>query len=120
MVGTLTAQYYIKTEPSDTYRTQHKGGMGITGMKTKEGDYVAKVLYTSTHNTLLFFTNQGRVYRLKAAHIMQSGTRSSKGVPIINLIPTLNQDEKVTAVSYTHIDAADELPWVALGGRRFI
>jgi DNA gyrase subunit A len=98
MVVTLTAQNYIKRMPSDTYRTQHKGGMGITGMKTKEGDYVAKVIYTSTHNTLLFFTNQGRVYRLKAADIMQSGTRTSKGVPIINLIPTLNKGEKVTEI----------------------
>lgn len=98
MVVTLTAQNYIKRISADTYRTQNKGGMGVTGMKTKEGDYVAKVLATSTHNRLLFFTNQGRVYLLKAADIALSSSRTSKGVPIINIIPALNPGEKVTEI----------------------
>ncbi len=98
MIVTLTAQNYIKRMSTDTYRTQHKGGMGVTGMKTKEGDYVAEVISTSTHNTLLFFTNKGRVYTLKAREIVKSVNRASKGLPIINLIPSLTKGEKVTEI----------------------
>ena len=96
MVVTLTAENYVKRMSTDTYRKQGKGGVGVAGMKTKEGDYVAKVLTTSTHNRILFFTNQGRVFMLTAAEIPVSNSRTAKGTPIINFLPKLGQGEKVT------------------------
>lgn len=96
MVVTLTAQNYVKRMSTDTYRKQGKGGVGVAGMKTKEGDYVAKLLTTSTHNRILFFTNKGRVFLLSAAEITPSASRTTKGTPIINFLPGLAAGEKVT------------------------
>ena len=95
MVVTLTNENYIKRMSTDTYRRQGKGGVGVAGMKTKEGDYVAKILTTSTHHRLLFFTNKGRVFMLRAAEI-STGSRTAKGTPIINFLPGLASGEKVT------------------------
>ncbi len=96
MVVTLTSENYIKRMSTDTYRKQGKGGVGVAGMKMKEGDYVAKILTTSTHNRLLFFTNKGRVFMLRAADIIVSNSRTAKGTPIINFLPNLASGEKVT------------------------
>lgn len=98
MIITLTNEGYIKRMHANTYRTQHKGGAGITGIKTKEDDYVVKVLTTSTHNTLLFFTTAGRVYSLAAHEIPKAATRKARGTHLINIIPSLDKDEKVTEI----------------------
>lgn len=95
MVVTLTNENYVKRMSTDTYRRQGKGGVGVAGMKTKEGDYVAKILTTSTHHRLLFFTNKGRVFMLRAADI-STGSRVSRGTPIINFLPGLSAGERVT------------------------
>lgn len=96
VVVTLTHNNYIKRMPITSYRNQKRGGRGVTGMGTKEADFVENMLITTTHHTILFFTNRGRVYHLKAYEIAES-SRQAKGTAIINLLPIEN-DEKITAV----------------------
>ncbi len=96
VVVTLSSRGYIKRLPSDTYRTQRRGGKGVTGMKIRETDDVQLLLITDTHDTLLFFTNRGRVFQLKCYQVPES-SRQAKGLPVINLIP-IETDEHVTAV----------------------
>lgn len=95
-VITLTHFGYVKRLPADTYKSQKRGGKGITGLSTREEDFVENLFITSTHHYILFFTNMGRVYRLKAYQIPEAG-RTAKGTAIVNLLE-LNSDEKVTAV----------------------
>lgn len=95
-VVTLTNFGYVKRMPSDVYKTQRRGGRGITGLQTREEDFVNTIISTSTHDTLLFFTNKGRMFRLKAYQLPEAG-RQAKGTPIINLIPIEN-GEKITAL----------------------
>lgn len=85
VVITLTHSGYIKRLPVDTYRSQKRGGRGIQGMGTREDDFVEHLLSANSHSTLLFFSNRGRVYRLKAFEVPEFG-RTAKGIPIINLI----------------------------------
>ena len=96
VVITLTHGGYIKRISLDTYRKQKRGGRGVTGMGTKEADFVENLLVTTTHHTILFFTSRGRVYYLKAYEIAESN-RQAKGTAIINLLQ-LDKDEKITAV----------------------
>lgn len=96
VVITLTHNNYIKRIPVTTYRNQKRGGRGVTGMGTKEEDYVENMVITSTHNTVLFFTSKGLVYQLKGYEIPESG-RAAKGTAIVNLLP-LAKGEKITAV----------------------
>ncbi|QQY79769.1 DNA gyrase subunit A [Keratinibaculum paraultunense] len=96
VIITLTHFGYIKRVPEDVYKTQKRGGKGITGLTTRENDFVEDLFITSTHDTILFFTNKGKVYSLKAYEIPE-GTRQSKGTAIINLL-NLTGDEKVSAV----------------------
>jgi DNA gyrase subunit A len=96
VVITLTNYGYIKRMPLDTYRSQRRGGRGITGMGTKEEDAVAHVFATTTHHYILFFTNKGKVYRLRAYEIPESG-RQAKGTAIVNLI-YIDNDERINAV----------------------
>ena len=96
VVITLTHNNYIKRMPLDTYRRQKRGGVGVTGMGTKEADFVENILVTTTHHTILFFTNRGRVYCLKAYEINEA-SRQAKGTAIINLLQ-LESEEKITAV----------------------
>ena len=96
VVVTLTHNNYIKRMPITSYRNQKRGGRGVTGMGTKETDFVENMLITTTHHTILFFTNRGRVYHLKAYEIAES-SRQAKGTAIINLLP-LENNEKITAV----------------------
>ena len=96
MVIIMTRQNYIKRMSVDTWHTQARGGKGVIGIKTKEGDYVWKVLNTSTHHKVLFFTNTGRVYMRSAMDIPESSNRNSKGSALINFIPSLTPGEKVT------------------------
>ena len=97
MVLTLTRRGYIKRINANVYHTQNKGGRGIKGMGTKDEDAVNHLLYTSSLNTVLFFTNLGRVYRLKAYEIPEANSRNSKGIAAINLLP-LDSGEKVNAL----------------------
>jgi len=96
MVITLTHFGYIKRLPLDTYRSQKRGGKGVTALSTREEDFVEKLFITSTHHYILFFTNKGKVYRLKAYQIPEAG-RQAKGTAIVNLLE-LAGDEKVSAV----------------------
>ncbi|MBV4420043.1 DNA gyrase subunit A [Clostridium tyrobutyricum] len=93
---TLTHSGYIKRIAADTYSSQRRGGRGIQAMTTKEDDFVEHMFITSTHNYILFFTNKGRVYKLKGYEIPEAG-RTAKGTNIVNLIP-IDRDEKIQAV----------------------
>lgn len=91
---TVTNRGYIKRLHHDTYKTQRRGGKGITGMTTREEDVVKHTIICSTHDSLLFFTNKGRVFHLKAHEVPDSG-RTAKGLPLINLIG-VGQGEQIT------------------------
>lgn len=96
IVVTLTHQGYIKRLPASTYRTQRRGGRGIQGMGTNEDDFVEHLISTSTHDTLLFFTNKGKVYKVKGYEIPEF-SRTAKGLPIINVLQ-IESEEWVNAV----------------------
>ena len=93
IVVTLTNKGYIKRMTSETYKTQNRGGKGIKGMTTTEDDFVEKLLSMTTHDYIMFFSNKGKVYRMKGYEIPQF-SRQSKGLPIINLLP-LEKDEEI-------------------------
>mgnify|MGYP000495045331 FL=1 len=95
-VITLTHFGYVKRIPTDTYKSQRRGGKGIIGLSTREEDFVENLFTTSTHDYILFFTNKGKVYRLKAYEIPEAG-RHAKGTAIVNLLQ-LEPDEKITTV----------------------
>ena len=95
-VITMTKIGYIKRMSTDNFKSQHRGGKGIKGMETIEDDYIVEMLMTTSHHYLMFFTNTGRVYRIKAYEIPEA-SRTSRGTAIINLLP-LQPDEKITAM----------------------
>ena len=95
-VITLSHFGYIKRMPIDTYKSQKRGGKGITGMTTKEDDFVKQIFTASTHDTILFFTNKGKLYKLKGYQIPESG-RTAKGTAIVNLLK-LDSGEKVSTI----------------------
>ncbi len=95
-VFTLTNSGYIKRMPASIYSSQNRGGKGVKGMKTKEEDFAQNIIVASTHDNLLFFTNRGRMYRLKGYQIPES-SRQAKGSAIVNILP-VEKDEKVTAM----------------------
>lgn len=95
-VITMSHVGYIKRLPVDTYRSQRRGGRGIQGMTTREEDFVEELFIASTHSYILFFTDQGRVYRLKGYMIPEAG-RTAKGTNIVNLLP-IEQGEKISAI----------------------
>ena len=92
----LTHFGYIKRMPIDTYKSQKRGGKGITGMATREEDFVKQIFTASTHDTLLFFTNKGKVYRLRGYEIPEAG-RTARGTAIVNIL-SLDRGEKISAV----------------------
>ena len=96
MVISLTASGYVKRLPLATYRQQHRGGVGVMGMNLKDDDYIAHLHICSTHDFLLFFTNRGKVYRLKVYELPE-GSRTAKGSSLNNLLP-LREGERVMAV----------------------
>ena len=96
LVVTLTNKGYIKRVESDTYKAQRRGGVGIKGMTTNEEDFVENILSMTTHDYIMFFTNKGKVYRMKGYEVPLF-SRQSKGLPIINLLP-LEKDEKVNVM----------------------
>ena len=93
IVITLTGKGYIKRMTTETYKTQNRGGVGIKGMTTNEDDYVENIISMTTHDYLLFFTNKGKVYRIKGYEVPLY-SRQSKGLPIVNLL-SLDKDEEV-------------------------
>ncbi len=95
-VISLTHFGYIKRMPVDTYKSQKRGGKGITGMTTREDDFVKQIFTASTHDTILFFTNKGKMYRLRGFEIPEAG-RTAKGTAIVNLL-NVDAGEKVSAI----------------------
>ncbi|MHA6252968.1 DNA gyrase subunit A [Oceanobacillus sp. CAU 1775] len=104
IVITLTHHGYIKRLPASTYRTQKRGGRGIQGMGTNEDDFVEQLVSCSTHDTILFFTNKGKVYKLKGYEIPEFG-RTAKGIPIINVLQ-LDPEESINTI--ISVDEYDE------------
>ena len=100
MVVTVTHAGYVKRVPVEIYRSQKRGGKGVQGVSLKENDFVENLFVASTHDYVLFFTNLGKVYRLKV-HELPVGSRTTKGSAIINVIETLAEGEKVKAVITT-------------------
>ena len=96
MVVTLTHFGYVKRLPTSTYRSQNRGGKGVSGMSTRDEDYAEQLLVMSTHEDLMFFTNRGRVYQIKCYEIPEAG-RTARGTAIVNLLQ-LEGGEKVTAM----------------------
>lgn len=96
VVVTLTHLGYLKRIPADTYKTQRRGGKGITGLTTRENDFVTSLIMTSTHDNLMFFTNTGKAHKIKAYEIPEA-TRTARGTPAINFL-NLMQRERITTV----------------------
>lgn len=106
VIISLTSNGYVKRMPVDTYKTQNRGGRGIKGMGTNEDDIVDTLIHMSTHDDLLFFTNFGKVYRLKGYNIPEFG-RTAKGLPVVNLL-NLDKDESVKSMISIDKDDIDE------------
>ena len=106
IIVTLTNKGYIKRVNSDTYKIQNRGGVGIKGMTTNEEDFAEHMLNMTTHDYVMFFTNKGRVYRMKGYEVPLY-SRQSKGLPIINLLP-LAKDEYVKAMATVSSDEQNE------------
>ena len=113
-VLTLTDLGYVKRQPTDTYRLQRRGGRGISGRRRREEDAASEMFVINSHDYVLFFTNQGRVYRLKCYEIPE-GSRTSKGMNIVNLLP-LGGDERVT--SMIRVPEFDEESFLVMVTRR--
>ena len=103
---TLTHSGYIKRMLINEFKTQNRGGKGIKGMGVKDGDFIEKLIYSSTHDMLLFFTNKGKVYSKKAYEIPEFG-RTAKGLPIVNLLQ-LEKGEKIQTIINVAEDANDQ------------
>ena len=103
VIVTITNKGYIKRMTVDTYRAQRRGGKGITGSKMQEDDFIEKVIYTSTHDNLMFFSNFGQVYLLKAFQIPAS-SRTSKGLPIVNLLKFSEGERLATVINVKSLD----------------
>ena len=114
VVLTLTNKGYIKRVPSDTYRIQNRGGVGIKGMATNEEDFVEHLINAKSHDYILFFTSKGRVFRIKGYEIPEYA-RQSKGLPIVNLLK-LDKDEKVTSLLKTSND--DEFKYLVFATKQ--
>lgn len=115
VVITISQRGYIKRLPADTYRTQRRGGRGVTGMITREADAVQHITVADTHDSVLFFTNRGRVYQIKA-HEIPELSRTGKGVPLINLV-NIEPDEVATSLIAVHdFNAAENLLFVTRRG----
>lgn len=98
-VVTLTNNGYIKRQPVSTYKTQNRGGKGVSGMKQREEDFVSEMFISSTHDHVMFITNKGIMYKLKCFEIAE-GSKQSKGINVINMLP-LTEDEKIAAMIKT-------------------
>ena len=113
---TLTHFGYIKRLPSDTYKSQKRGGRGVSALTTREEDFIKELVTTTTHSRLLFFTNRGRVFRLDAFEIPE-GKRQSKGTAIVNLLQLAPNEKIATLIA---IDAKDEDKYLLLATKKGI
>ncbi|WP_122641039.1 DNA gyrase subunit A [Romboutsia sp. Marseille-P6047] len=113
---TLTHFGYIKRLPSDTYKSQKRGGRGVAALTTREEDFVKHLITTTTHSRLLFFTNRGRVFRLDAFEVPE-GKRQSKGTAIVNLLQLAPNEKIATLIS---IDAKEEVKYLLLATKKGI
>ncbi|GAA0123619.1 MAG: DNA gyrase subunit A [Clostridium argentinense] len=116
VVITLTHAGYIKRLPIDTYNAQKRGGRGIQGITTKEDDFVEHIFITSTHNNLLFFTNRGKAYKLKAYEIPEA-SRTAKGTNLINILPLENEETIQAVVS---LKTFEENSYLVMGTKKGI
>ena len=116
-VVTLTQYGYIKRQPSDTYKSQRRGGRGISGMNRRDEDFVTDLYTCSTHDYLMFFTNMGKVYRIKGYEIPES-SRASRGTNIVNILP-LENGEKISSVVKTSV-LEDESKYLVMVTRKGI
>ncbi|MDD2469890.1 MAG: DNA gyrase subunit A, partial [Bacilli bacterium] len=115
IIVTLTNMGYIKRIPTDTYKLQNKGGVGVKGMTTNEEDFVQNLINLTTHDYILFFTNKGKVYRMKGYTIPEF-SRQAKGLPIVNLLP-IERDEVVNSMLSVSEDEKDsKLLFATKGG----
>ena len=112
----LTNKGYIKRTTSDTFKSQKRGGVGVKGMNTNEEDFVEQIINTSTHDYILFFTNKGKVYRIKGYEIPEF-SRQSKGIPIINLLQ-IEKDEKIN--SMINVKKGDEYKYILFATKKGI
>ena len=108
----LTNKGYIKRTTTDTFKSQNRGGVGVKGMGTNEEDFVEHLLSLSTHDYVLFFTNKGKVYRLKGYEIPEF-SRQSKGIPIINLLQ-IDKDESINSMIKISKDKAQNIYYLQL------
>ncbi|MCS6801504.1 MAG: DNA gyrase subunit A [Chloroflexota bacterium] len=115
VVITLSQRGYIKRLPADTYRTQRRGGRGVTGMITREADAVQHITVADTHDSVLFFTNRGRVYQIKA-HEIPELSRTGKGVPLINLVNIAPDEVATSLIAIRDFNAAENLLFVTRRG----
>ena len=114
IIVTLTNKGYIKRLSGSSYKTQHRGGVGVKGMSTNEEDFVEHLITLSTHDYILFFTNKGKVYRLKGYEIPEFG-RTAKGLPIINLLQ-IEKDEKIN--SLIGMSSNDDYKYLIFGTKK--
>ena len=115
IIVTLTNKGYIKRLTTDTYKVQNKGGVGVKGMSTNEEDFVEKMVTVKTHDYILFFSNKGKVYKIKGYEIPEF-SRQAKGLPIINLLP-IEKNEKINSIlSISKEDNSDYITFVTKKG----
>ncbi|HCV4389498.1 TPA: DNA gyrase subunit A, partial [Staphylococcus aureus] len=106
IVITLSHNNYIKRLPVSTYRAQNRGGRGVQGMNTLEEDFVSQLVTLSTHDHVLFFTNKGRVYKLKGYEVPEL-SRQSKGIPVVNAIELENDEVISTMIAVKDLESED-------------
>ena len=106
IVITLSHNNYIKRLPVSTYRAQNRGGRGVQGMNTLEEDFVSQLVTLSTHDHVLFFTNKGRVYKLKGYEVPEL-SRQSKGIPVVNAIELENDEIISTMIAVKDLESED-------------
>jgi len=116
MVVTLTNRGFVKRIPASTYRLQHRGGKGITGMVTRGGDTVNHILVADTHDNLLFFTSAGKVYCLKCHEVPEDSSRMAKGIALVNLLPINLEDEVTVLLAITSFPSDKFLLMATKGG----
>lgn len=117
IVITLSHNNYIKRLPVSTYKAQHRGGRGVQGMNTLEEDFVSQLVTLSTHDNVLFFTNKGRVYKLKGYEVPEL-SRQSKGIPVVNAIELDNDESISTMIAVKDLESEDDyLVFATLKGR---
>ena len=117
-VITMTHFGYVKRLPTSTYKSQHRGGRGISGLSTRDEDFVETIFTASSHDFLMFFTDKGRMYKLKAYRIAESG-RQAKGTAIVNLLP-LEADEKISSMIKVPDFGGEEIKYLCMVTRKGI